>query len=264
MKRNGLILQIFFVCLFLITQPLGAISDASEQLTAEWVAQQVFDRDRGHSARSTVQMVIVNKNNSKRSRTFTNIRILKNGLEKQLIRFVSPKDIEGTGFLTIETEGYNTEQFIFLSALGRTRRIVSSQKHHRFVQSDFTYEDMERHPVENYKYNLVGQKIINNMPCYLLETRPKIGIKSQYSFIRSVITKEGFVPLFVEYFNQEGVQIKTYKVIKLEKIQDIWTEKIAVMKDSVRNHQTFIKIEKIEYNIPILENQLSKKALENY
>ncbi|WP_033398030.1 outer membrane lipoprotein-sorting protein [Desulfobacter curvatus] len=264
MKRNGLILLMCFVSLFLMSLHLMAISHAGEPLTAEWVAQQVFDRDRGHSSRSTVQMVLIDKNNSKRGRTFTNIRIVKNGFEKQLIRFVSPEDIEGTGFLTIETDGYNTEQFIFLSALGRSRRIVSSQKHHRFVQSDFTYEDMERHPVGNYKYNLAGQKTINNMPCYLLETRPKIGTESQYAFIRSVVTKEGFVPIIVEYFDQEGTQIKTYQVIKLEKIQDIWTEKIAVMKNLIENHQTFIKIDKIEYNISISENQFSKKALENY
>lgn len=209
-------------------------------------------------------MVLINKKGHKRSRAFTNQRVLTAGLEKLMIRFTSPEDIAGTGFLTIEKPGYATDQFIYLSALRRTRRIVSSQKHHRFVQTDFSYEDMERHPVENYLYTLTGEKKEGNINCYILETRPKPGVESQYSRTISFISKSGFVPILAEYYDQKGTHIKTYTVLKLEKIQDIWTESIIKMEDLRRQHQTFIKLQRIEYNINIQDHKISKSALENY
>ncbi|MCF6246207.1 MAG: outer membrane lipoprotein-sorting protein [Desulfobacula sp.] len=237
---------------------------AQEKLTGEQIARQVFDRDRGNTSNSTAIMVLIDKTGYKVSRTFSSLRILNKGLEKQLIRFLSPNDIEGTGFLTVEKEGYKTDQFIYLSALRRTRRIVSSQKHHRFVQTDFTYEDMERQPVENYLYKLKGKKTISNIDCYVLETRPKPSVKSQYSLTKSFITTTGFVPILAEYFDQKGKHTKTYTVLKLENKQNIWTEIIVKMEDFDRKHQTLIKTQHIEYNIKIDPERLSKSALENY
>ena len=124
----------------------------SAEISGKELAQKVFDRNRGQSSVSKAQMILVDKNENKRKRHFTSKRVLADGLERQLIRFTSPADIEGTGFLTIEKQGYETEQFLFLPALRRSRRIVTSQKSHRFVNSDFTYEDMERHPVDDYVY----------------------------------------------------------------------------------------------------------------
>ncbi|MFH1936650.1 MAG: outer membrane lipoprotein-sorting protein, partial [Bacteroidota bacterium] len=76
------------------------------------------------------------------------------GLLKKLTEGLA--DINGTGFLIIEKAGYESDQFLYLPALRRSRRIVSSQKSHQFVNSDFTYEDIERHPVENYIYDIKG------------------------------------------------------------------------------------------------------------
>ena len=264
MNKPGLVFIFFSVVSCAVFYVQISSAQATEKLTANQIARQVFDRDRGQSSQSKATMVLINKNGYKKNRVFTNIRRLKDGLEKQIIRFLSPEDIAGTGFLTIENPGYETDQFIYLSALRRTRRIVSSQKHHRFVQSDFTYEDMERHPVENYEYVLEGEKKVGSIDCYVLETRPKKNIVSQYSLTRSLVSKSGFVPILAEYYDQKGTHVKTYTVLKLEKLQNIMTESIVKMEDLKRRHQTFIKLQHIEYNIDINDNQISKSSLENY
>ena len=257
----------FFFTIFvllLVCFPEMLIASNQEKLTGEWLARQVFDRNRGENSVLTASMVLVNKKGKKRSRTFKNFRVLENGLEKQMLRFTSPADIDGTGFLTIEKQGYETDQFLYFPALRRTRRIVSSQKSHRFVNTDFTYEDMERHPVENYLYKLKGEKIVGNLECHILETRPKDNVTSQYSLIISIITKKSFVPIFAEYFDQKGNKIKRYKVLKLELKQNIWTETTVSMEDLRKKHKTYIKIQNIEYNTNITSDQISKSALENY
>lgn len=236
----------------------------ADEMTGKTLAKKVFDRDRGENSISTSQMVLVNKNGNKRIRLFSNQRIMEGGLEKQIIRFTSPADIDGTGFLIIENPGWKTEQFLYLPALRRTRRIVSSQKSHRFVNSDFTYEDMERHSVDDYTYKITGSKKIGNMDCYILETRPKNGIKSQYSLTQSLITKESFVPVFVKYFDKKGIHIKTYKVLKLDQVQGIMTESTVSMEDLEKGHKTYMKLETITYNTDIDKDLISRKGLENY
>lgn len=235
-----------------------------EELTGIELARQVFDRDRGVTLRSTAQMILVNKKNKKHVRQMSTLRRTIQGFERQLIRFHSPADIDGTGFLTIETQGYKTEQFLYLPALRRTRRIVTSQKSNRFVNSDFTYEDMERHPVEDYEYKLNEEKTVFNINCYELESRPKKGVVSQYGLTVSLIGKDTLVPVFVRYFDKKGKHVKTYKVLKLELKDMIWTETVVVMEDLKRRHKTYMKLDSVAYNSDISINKISKDALEAY
>lgn len=237
---------------------------AIEHLTGEAIARRVFDRDRGKNSISIATMILESEKGDRRTRTFSNLRILEEGLEKQLIRFTSPADINGTGFLTIEKPGYETDQFLYLPALRRSRRIVSSQKSQQFVNSDFTYEDMERHPVENYLYEVKGDKIIDKTDCYILEIKPKEIADSQYSLIRACIAKQTFVTLSAEYFDKKGTHEKTFKVITIEKKQNIWTETKVVMENLLKLHKTYINLETIEYNTDISSNQISTNALEKF
>lgn len=174
--------------------------------------------------------------------------MVKDDLETQLIRFTSPADIEGTAFLTVEKPGWETDQFLYLPALRRTRRIVSSQKSSRFVNSDFTYEDMERHRVDDYDYTIKGSITTSGVDCYILKTTPKPETVSQYARTIGHIAKETLVPLYAEYFDAKGTKIKHYKVLNLEKIREIWTETTLMMEDIKKNHQTYIKTQSIKYN----------------
>jgi len=253
----------FWACVFGLFSVIPASAE-SDAITGIQLARDVFHRDRGKNSVITSQMVLVDKNDNKRVRQFASKRIRDDALERQIIRFTFPADIEGTGFLTIEKPGWETEQFIYLPALRRTRRIVTSQKSHRFVNSDFTYEDMERHPVDDYTYKITGSQTIGGVACHVMETRPKAGVPSQYSLTKSLIAKDSLVPVLVKYFDKKGRHFKTYKVLKLEKIQNIWTEMIISMEDHEREHSTFLKIEGITYNTDIDQADVSRNRLENY
>jgi len=261
MKRSVLIGLAFFL---VSCTPWVQCNAASGQLTGQELAQKVFDRDRGKNAEATAQMVLINKNGTKRVRHLITKRLETSGLERQLIRFTVPAEIEGTGFLTVEKPGWKTEQFLYLPALKRTRRIVSSQKSQRFVNSDFTYEDLERHPVDRYTHKLTGSENFNSLDCHVLESSPKPGTQSQYSRTISLIARNALVPVQVKYYDKKGNHIKTYTVLKLEKIQGFWTEMITAMEDHERDHKTYLKQEKVTYNTAIKTADLSREALKTY
>lgn len=251
-------------CLFLLSCPMSVSPShaADTPLSGLELAWQVFNRDVGKTSVSTATMVLVSKRGNKRIRTFKNFRKRKGDLETQLIRFTAPADINGTTFLTVEKEGWKTDQFLYLPALRRTRRIVSSQKSSSFVNSDFSYEDMERHAVDDYDYKITGSITTAGVDCHILETTPKPGIDSQYSKAITHVAKFSLVPVYGEFFNKKNQLIKRYKVLKLEKIQGIWTASAVLMENIKKKHKTYIKLQHIEYNIDMDESLLSRQAME--
>lgn len=232
------------------------------ELTGKELAQLVYDRDIGDDSCAHSVMVLISRSGKKRIRHFIIYQKDDGKLLKQLIRFTSPADIEGTGFLSFEREDKETEQFLYLPALRRTRRIVSSQKDHRFVNTDFTYEDMERRRVEDYAHTISGEEKKQGRDCWILESRPKEKTKSQYSLVKSWVAKEIYVPLFVEYHSKKGKLIKGYGVVKLKKIQGIWTEIEVVMADLEREHRTLIKVKDITYNSNLPDDTFTRRKLE--
>jgi hypothetical protein len=183
---------------------------------------------------------------------------------RQLTRFTSPADIEGTGFLAIETAVGETDQFLYLPALRRTRRIVSSQKSSSFVNSDFTYEDLERRDVDDAEHVITGEDKIGKVACYVMESRPKKGTDSQYAMWRSKVAKGIYIPLYTEYYNKREKLFKTYKVTRLKKIQGIWTLNEVIMEDLRKKHKTILKINKVIYNQGLDDGIFTRKYLESW
>ena len=233
-------------------------------MSGKELAQKVYDRGNGDDSTAHSVMKLINKRGNERIRDFTTYSKDYGPLIKQLIRFTSPADIEGTGFLSIEKSEGETDQFLYLPALRRTRRIVSSQKSNRFVNSDFTYEDMERRPVEDSEHKIAGEDKIGNIDCYILESRPKEECDSQYSLLKSTIAKNIYIALHTEYYDKKEKLIKKYRIIKLEKIQDIWTETEVIMEDLKKKHKTILKINNIVYNTNLDDDIFARQNLANW
>lgn len=253
--------------ILLCVQPVMAGSGSVRKafpLSGKELARQVYDRENGDDALIRSTMVLIDKNGRKRIREHT-VSVKDYGpLIKTVIRFHSPADIEGTGFLSIEKDGGDAKQFLYLPALRRTRRIVSSQKARSFVNSDFTYEDMVRRLVECSEHQIVDEEKIGQIDCWVLETKPKKDADSQYSLIKSWIAKEIDVPILTEYYGTKGNLIKKYRVNRLEKIQNIWTETEVVMEDLRKEHQTILKTRKIVYNTNLKDDIFTIQNLENW
>ncbi len=267
-KLNSIIIPFvlsFFAAFSLFSTPSFADSNSAQdgfRLSGKALAQLVYDRENGNDSLARATMVLINKSGRKRVREFTIYTKDYGPLQKRLIRFHSPADIEGTGFLSIEKGGGVTEQFLYLPALRRTRRVVSSQKGHRFVNTDFTYEDMERRPVEDSDHEIVDEEKVGNIDCWVLESRPKKETDSQYSLIKSWVAKKIYVPIMVEYLDKKGKLIKKYRVNRLENVQNIWTETEVVMEDLRKKHQTILKTRNVVYNTHLEDRVFTRQNLE--
>ena len=233
--------------------------------TGRELAQKVYDYDIGENSIARMSMEFKDAGGSSRMRKLVNMTMDEDDIRKTMIRFLEPADIAGTGFLSIEQEDGDTQQFLYLPALDRTRRIVSSQKGRSFVNSDFTYEDMQRRPVKDFEQEIVGQEKVQGRECWILQEAPLPGTESQYALIKSWIPKDFALPIQVHFFTSPNTHSKTYNVPELEKIQGIWTSMQMIMTSHEDEHQTILRTEEIEYNSSqVQESYFSTRYLESW
>lgn len=251
-------LSALLIFLFFIPNGYG-----SATITPEQLAQKVYDRYVGDDMQVKGTMELISKKGHFRSRDFISARKDKGEERMQLIRFTSPADIRGTAFLTIEQEGSSkTEQHLYLPALKRTRRIVASQQGRSFVNSDFTYEDMQRHPVDDWTYQIEGEENILGRTCYILTSIPKPETDTQYSKVTSWIDKEHLIVLKTLFWDDKNRQSKNYRVNTFEIVDGIATETNVLMTDLQSSHQTRLTTQKIVYNSGLDDSLFTKRAME--
>jgi hypothetical protein len=228
------------------------------------LAQAVYDRYVGDDSVCSQVMSLIPESGQSRERKLEISAIDRGGLRKSLLRFAAPADIAGTGFLAMEDGKGGTEQFLYLPALKRSRRIVAGQKGRSFVNTDFTYEDMERRPVDDSEHAVTAEEDVDGLPCWILESRPKPGTESQYSSVRAWVAKDMNLAVRVDFFIGGPEPVKRLTVNQLENVQEIWTATEVTMQDLQSGHRTVLKMTKIAYNTGLQEAGFTQQSLENW
>ena len=130
------------------------------------LARKVYDRPKGKDVSSVVKMVLTGKGSTQRERELVLFSVDKGGSERwSLMRFSLPTDVEGTGLLTMDHPGDASEQWLYLPALDRVRRISSSRKGGRFVGSDFFYEDLRDREPDMDTHTIAGGEKVGGLDC---------------------------------------------------------------------------------------------------
>lgn len=218
------------------------------------LAQAVYDRPDGDDMSSRGVMVLVEEGHEPRVRTMFTYRVDKApGEVWNLIRFTTPGDIAGTGMLTLDHPGDETDQWLYLPALERTRRIAASRKGGRFVGSDLYYEDLQDREVAQDRHTLLGEEEIQGVLCKKLESVPVDASNSVYSKRISWIHPDVLIALRTDYYKpHQGDPIKRLIVHRIEKIQGYWTVMDSTMHDLETGHRTRLRSDEVVYdrNLP--------------
>jgi hypothetical protein len=124
---------------------------------------------------SVVNMSIIEPNGEKRERSISMATKLYEGgaTEKRLYRFLSPPDVKGTGLLVFDYQTKSDDVWIFLPALRKTRRIVSSEKSKSFMGSDFTYGDFNIPELDDFDCTVTKEEDVGGDKCWVIDLVPK-------------------------------------------------------------------------------------------
>jgi len=253
-NRKILLLAFLYVSLSVVS--------VSAQVTGLWVAQRIDERNKGKDAVQRMEMTLIDAKGRERRRSLTIIRKEFDGQDRLLLKFTYPNDIKGVSFLVWEHKGQDNERFLYLPALGRIRRIASSEKDENFAGTDFSYEDISGPKLEDYHYDLVDDAVLcNSEECYLIASFPK-GTESRFSKILSWVIKDSFFVIKAEYYNKLDRLEKTFNASQISLINDIWTAMEISMENHKTRHKTISYITEINYNIGIPDDNFKKDALE--
>ena len=226
------------------------------------LAQKMYNRDDGSDSYAIVRMLLIDKGGHKRMRKLISATKDFGTLSKSLMKFTAPESIDGTGFLTWENEDKDDDQFLYLPALRRVRRIVSRQKDSQFVNTDYTYEDMQKRKVEKDHHKILGTERIQDYDCWILESTPKDPDSTQYGKVIQWVIKEVFLPVQTEYYDKKGRLQKVFLSRKIEVIDGYHTVTESEMRDVRRDHRTLMKTDTIKYNTNIPDRIFTRRYLE--
>ena len=263
----SVLLALAALLIFVLPQTALAQQDDPK---ARAIMRKVIDRDEGKSMISSMEMVLIDKRKNKRVRKLKNYRLEKGKDTLSLAFFLSPADVKGTGFLTYDydAEGKDDDQWLFLPALRKTKRIASSDKSGSFMGSDFNYSDMTSPDLSDFVYKLVKEVDVDGKKTWQIETTPrdeKIAEESGYSKSVSWIRQDNHVMIRGIRWVYKSRRVKYFQIKALEQIKGIWVASQMQMvtregKDTI--HATLLTQSDIEINPKISEGFFTVRQLE--
>jgi outer membrane lipoprotein-sorting protein len=220
-------------------------------LSARDIVDKAYNRDVPKSSMAKSKMIIVNEKGEMREREILTYTAEIKGIRKSLIKFLEPADVKDTSFLHIENPKGEDEQFLYIPAIKKTRRIAGSQRSSSFMGSDFSYSDFEKRDVDAGEHSLIKEENYNGQDVYVVESIPRD--EPDYSKFVQWIRKDNFVPIRIDFYDKKGNLIKRLEVEKLENIDGYWISTKTVMQSLTKNKKTVIEIIEIKNNIEIPE-----------
>jgi hypothetical protein len=221
---------------------------AAQQPDASQIMNKSRDQSITGSLNATVVLTITEKGGSTRNRTISMMtKSYADGLEKRIIRFIEPADVRGTSMLVFDNKNTSDDMWIYLPALKKTRRIVTSEKGKSFMSSEFTNADMSSPSVSDFTYKHLEKSGTNNQ--WIIESIPVNNDKAdEYGFSKKIsyITIDKNQVLKMEFYNFDK---ELFKVIEIKSIFPLSDGKFMVKNMVATNLNTNRKSEILFSNI---------------
>ncbi len=174
------------------------------------IAQEADKRDTGFGD-STADLIMLLKNrHGEESTRYIRLRTLevKDDGDKSMSIFDRPRDVKGTAFLSFTHKSGSDDQWLYLPALKRVKRISSRNKSGSFMGSEFAYEDISSQEVEKYTYKYIKDDVCGDSKCFVIERYP-VDELSGYTRQVAWIDKKEYRPYKIVYYDRKNALLKT-------------------------------------------------------
>jgi hypothetical protein len=235
-----------------LTPSLGWCDDPA----ARAIMEKVDARDDGDNQTSDMEMILIDKRDKKRVRRLGVFSKDKGEDTLRLMFFLEPADVKDTAFLTWDYDDpdKDDDQWLYLPALRKTKRIASSDKSGSFMGSDLNYSDMTDRNLEDYDFTLKKEMDVKGVKTWLIESIPRskkvikeTGYKKSLIFVR----QDNYVVIRAVNWVKDGGYLKYVDVRRLELIDGIWvaTETHVTKKKNKKTaHKTILRLNNVKFN----------------
>ena len=245
--------------------PMGILLSGmifTQDLSGLEVIQNVYNRPTGNDMTGNLIMTIENSRGNQRVRKIKQfVKTVKNG-EKKIMYFLSPADVKNTSFMTwsYDDASKSDDQWIYLPALKKVKRISSDSKGDYFMGSDFTYDDLgDRHPLDD-THTILREESINGKETIVIESVPK---DEEYMYARTVtwVVKDSWIGLKKEFYDEDDELLKILTVDDQQSFKDVIILTKVKMKNVQRNQFTIMEFSDVQIDTGIPSNKFTERMM---
>lgn len=220
---------------------LSSIPEAHAGPSAQEIMDQVAQARKLAGSEAVIKMSIFNEKGQARERKISMATKLFDGgkTEKRVYRFLAPADVKGTGVLVFDYESKPDDVWVYLPALRKTRRIVSSEKSKSFMGSEFNYGDLNIPSLSDFTYKIAKEESYGGEACWVIDVSPKsksIAKDEGYSKKTYWISKAKMSVRRGLYYDMDGKLLKELKSDDI-KLLDPKNKRYRAMKMEMINKQ---------------------------
>lgn len=274
MKQNITKLPFIVVIVFLqgmgILWPQISLADDPE---ARRIMTLVDARDDGDNRTADLEMILIDKNGNRRIRRISSFSKDKGDDNLSLMFFRYPADLKETAFLTHDYDKpeRDDDQWLFLPALRKTKRIATSDKSGSFMGSDLNYADMTTRELTNYNYSFYEkgrEKEFENVKTWVIWCHPrskKVIKETGYEKSLVFVRQDNYVVIRSISWVEHGGPLKYMMVKKLDRIDGIWVPvemHISQKLGKETFHQTLLKFTNVKFNQNLDEKMFTVRRME--
>jgi len=235
---------------------------ATSKITGLQIIENVYNRPTGKDMEAELEMVLVSKSGSKRVRKIKQYAKDYGDIEKKIMYFSAPANIRNTSFVnwSYTAANKNDDQWIYLPALKKVKRISSDSKGDYFMGSDFTYDDLgDRKPGDD-THKLLREEFVASEDCYVVESTPK---DEDYMYSKTItwIIKDKWIGLKKEFYDEDGDHLKTLTIKKYEKIGKYWILLQTKMHNVQSEHKTEMSFSKVQLDKGIKDTMFTERMM---
>ena len=233
------------------------------------IAVKVDNRDDGTSMIQDMTMTLIDKNGKKRVRTIKTFEKDFGKDEQRIMFFKTPADVKDTSFLTYDYDdnSRDDDQWLYLPALKKVKRIPTSDKSSSFMGSDFSYYDMTNRDVDDFSYKILKHVKVRGKETIMIESTPKsqsVIDESGYTKTIGLIREDIDMVVRSIGFLKNGKK-KYLDVTRMHEQGGIWVIDEMTMttkKGKSTVHKTILNFDNIEVNPAIKDEMFSTRRLE--
>ncbi len=227
------------------------------------IAQKVDEYDRGWGDVSASLSMLLRNQQGEESQREIHIKLLEvdGDGDKGLTVFDGPSDVKGSAFLSYSHATEPDQQWLYLPALKRVKRISSANKSGPFMGSQFAFEDLSSFEVEKYDYKYLRNEAWEGRDTFVVENYPKYKY-SGYTRQLVWIDQQRYIPLKVQYFDRKNDLLKTLLFSDYQQYQgQYW----RASKQRMENHQngkvTLLSLNDYQFGNGFTEGEFERNSL---
>ena len=246
----------------LVAAGLPALAETPEEKGLA-IATEADARDQGWGdLQAGMSMLLRNRHGeeSLRQMRVKSLEVEDDG-DKSLIVFDEPRDVKGTALLTFSHKIKDDDQWLYLPALKRVKRIPSRNKSGPFMGSEFAFEDLASQEIEKYTYKFVKDDVLDGMEMFVIERDP-VSKYSGYTRQLAWLDKAEYRPFKIEFYDRKNALLKTLTFKGYRQYLDkYWRAEEMFMENHQTGKSTLLTWKDYRFRTGLKESDFTRNSL---